>query len=399
MSLPSLASLLIQETKERLYAKALEIAVAVGLPVTSWGDGDPTRSLYHILTDKLSVIEGIRKAYIAAGFLDFAVEYAEETGDTRWLKITAKQIFNVDVTEATAASTTVTLTNGGGGEFTIEPGALTLKNSTTGATYTNTTGGTLLSGPGTTLDVDVVANEAGSASSASALEIDELVTTLLEVTCSNATAAVGIDEESPQNVAARCRAKTGVLSPNGPRDAYVYVAQTPEMTGTTGVTRARSIGDSDTGDVALYIAGPSGAVSSDDRDAVETAILAHATPLCITPDVDSATGVTIDVTYQLWLYSSVGLTENEVLEEVEDELERMFAARPIGGDVIANQPGRIYHSMIESTIRNTPKIRDHAFRVSLTAPAGDTDLQLDQIAGEVAVLGAVTGTITFVEPA
>lgn len=391
-SLITLASLLVQATKAELYQKALDVAVAVGLPVTSWQAGDPTRSLYHFQSEVLSTLEGVAVEYISAGFLDFAVERAKETGDSTWLKLLAKQVFGVDVIEATFASTACTLTNASGSVYVIEPGDLTAKNTSTGKTYHNTTGGTLSSGPGATLSLTFEADEAGSDSSAGASEIDDLVTTLLGVTITNPTAAVGIDEEAPDAVAVRCRAAPASVSPNGPRDAYVYVALKPELTGTTAVTRARSFGDSNTGIVTVYLAGPSGAISSADRALVETAILKYATPLCITPVVLSAVNLVIAPTYQLWLYSSVGKTTQEVKDAVEEALQEMFLARPIGGDVIGSDPGRVYHSMIESTIRGV--FPDHCFRVSLTTPAGDTDL----LASNVAVLGAITATITFVEP-
>jgi len=388
----SLATLLVQETKAALYQKALDVAVAVGLPVTSWSPGDPTRSQYHYLSEILATLEAIAVEYIAAGFLDFAVERAIATGDSTWLKLLVKQVFDVDVTEATFASTPCTLSNASGALYIIDPGDLTAKSTTTEKTYHNITGGTLTSGPGTTLSLVFEADEAGSDSTAGTGEIDELVTTLLGVTITNPTPAVGLDEEAPQDIAVRARASTGALSPNGPRDAYVYVATTPALTGTTGVTDARSFGDSDTGDVLLYLRGPSGAVSAGDVALVETAILAYATPLTITPTVASAVNLSIDVTYELWLYSTVGLTTAEVEEAVEDALIDMLRARPIGGDVTGSATGRIYHSMIESTIRGV--FPGHCFRVVLSVPSGDTDVDPD----EVAVLGTPSATITFVEP-
>lgn len=380
----SLASLLIQETKDAIYNTALSVAESVGLPVTTWQSGDPTRSLYHVISEVLATLEGVVALYTAAGFLDYA------TGD--WLKLLAKQAFNVDAIEATFATTTVTLTNGGGGLYTIEAGDLTFKNSTTGETYRNTTGGTLPAGPGTSLGVTVIADEAGSDSSAAATEIDELVTVLLGVTCSNPTAAIGIDEESEDSLRERCRDKLASISPNGPRDAYSYVARNSDLTGTSGITRVRVFSDSDTGDVTVYLAGPSGGVSTPDRDAAEDAIITWATPLCITPNVATATGVTIPVTYTLWLYQSVGQTFGEVQGAVSTAIGSMFAARPIGGDIIPPAlTGSLYKSMVESTIRAT--YPNHAFRVTVSAPSGDTALANN----EVAVLGTIAETINFVE--
>lgn len=391
MALMQLADLLVQETKTAIYDRGIAVAQSLGLPVTSWQPGDPTRSLYHYLAEILEALEDICVTYISAGFLDWAVERAEETGDSRLLVLLAKQVYDVDAIEATYAETTVTLTNNGGGNYDIEAGDLTFLNTSTGKTYRNVDGGTLTPGPATTLSLTVVADEAGSDSNAAPAEIDDLVTTLLEVTVSNPTAAVGVDAEEPAALAERCRLKLGALSPNGPRDAYNYVARTPELTGTSNVTRSRSIGDSATGDVALYLAGPDGAVAGGDVTLVEAAITKYATPLCITPTVQSASNVAIAVTYQIWLYNSVNKTTGEVQAAISAALLELFRARPIGGDVIAPASGKIYQSLILAAIRGV--FPEHTFRVSVAAPAGDTTLTTSQ----VATLGTVTPTVTFVE--
>ncbi len=380
MATPSLASLLVQQTKEQIYNFALGIATALGLPVTTWQAGDPTRSLYHVESEALETWEGIIVKYIAAGFLDWA------TGI--WLKILAYQVYGVVVPEATFATTDVVLTNGGGGYYpNIQAGALVFKNSTTGKTYRNTTGGTLQSGPGTTLTVTVIAEEAGSDSSASATEIEDMVTTLRGVTCSNALAAVGVDEQDAAVTRQQCRDRLGRLSPNGSKGAYVDVARDSELTGTNSITDARSYRSSDVGDVTTYLRGPSGAVAEADRALVELAILANCTPLCVTPTVLSVANVVVAVSYELWVYKRCGKTSAEIEEDVESALEAMFAARPIGGDIIAPATtGNLYQSLIESTIRTAvPEV----FRVSVTAPAGDTALTN----GQVAAMGTVTPTI------
>jgi hypothetical protein len=384
MAQVSLSSLLIQETKEAIYTAALAVAVAIGVPVSSWQPGDPTRSLYFVESETLSTLEAVVVGYISAGFLDHA------TGP--WLKILAKQVFNVDVPDASYAETDLTLTNGGGGVYDIAPGDLTFKSSLTGKTYHNTTGGTLLGSPAT-LTITVVADEAGSASSAGAGEIDTFVTTLLGVTCSNSAAAIGLDEQEEATTRQQCRDKLGSLSPNGPKDAYSYVSRNSTLTGVTSVNRVRVYPDSDTGEVTIYVAGPNGAISGGDLTAVETAIATWATPLCITPTVLNASNVSVAVTYTLWIYKSVNKTSAEVQATVLSALEAMFASQtlnPIGGNIIPpSATGSLHKSLIESTIRGASP---QAFRVSVSAPSGDTALTN----GQVATLGTVTPTINFV---
>lgn len=381
----SLASLLVRQTKAEIYAFALGIAQAIGLPVSSWQPGDPTRSLFHVEGELLATLEEVVAGYVESGFLDHA--------KGAWLKFLALQVFNVVVPEPTYASTDVVLTNNGGGLFAdLEPGDLTFKSTVTGKTYTNTTGGTLASGPGTTLTVTVVADEPGSDSSAGVGEIDDMVTTLDGVTCTNPEGAVGIDEQAEEVTRQQCRNKLSSLSPNGTAGAYSYVALNAELTGTSGITGAREYGSA-TGTVTVYLRGPAGAVSEVDRAKVETAILRYATPLCITPVVQSVSNVSVPVTYTLWVYKSVNRTAAEVQAEVLAALQQLLARQDIGGDIITPSndalPGYLYRSLIESTILRT---FPQAFRVAVSAPSGDVAVGR----GQVAALGTVTPTIVFV---
>lgn len=380
--MPTLTEMLLEETKAEIYARGLGIAQALGLNVTSWAAGDPTRSLYHFVADTLQRLEVIVAGYVSSGFLDYA------SGD--WLTLLAEQVYGVERVEATYASTTVTLSNALGSLYVIEPGDVRVRSSTSGKTYTNTDGGTLASGPGTTLDLTFVADEAGADSSASATEIDELVTTLLGVTCSNATAAVGVDAEDDASLRARCRAKLGTLSATGPRDAYDYVVQSSDLTGVTDITKSRTVADSTTGDVTIYVAGASGSVAAGSVTAAQAAVEEWAAPLCITPTVTNVSNVTVPVTYSVWIYASVGETTATIEEAIETKIEEMFAARPIGGDIIAPATtGKLYQSLIVAAIRSA--YPEHTFRVSVSAPAGDTSLAID----ECAVLGTVTATVTL----
>lgn len=393
MTTTSLESLIIEETKETIYEYGLGIAQALGLPVTAWQAGDPSRALFHLESEVLSSLESVVAGYIRAGFLDYAAELAasapSDPAAGMWLKILAEQVYGVDVPGAVRATTDCTLTNAGGGLYDdIEIGSITARNSSTGKTYRNTNAEILE--PGGEISLTFEADEAGSESSAGVGEIDELVTEMLGVSITNPYAAVGVDEQAPSVTVQQCRDKLDSLSPNGAKGAYSYVARNSDLTGINTVTRVRVYPDSDTGDVLIYLAGPSGAVSEDDRAAVEEAILEWATPLCITPTVVSASNMTVPITYSLWIYKSVNKTAAEIAEEVEAALEEMLAGREIGGDIVPpDSTGKLYTSLIESTIRS---LYPQAFRVSVSVPTTDTSLAN----GEVAALGTVTATINLV---
>lgn len=382
---PQLSDLLIQETSDDIFNAELTIAQEINLPTTSWQAGDPTRSLLFIESELIAALEANAVGFISSGFLDYAQD--------EWLLIQAQQQFGVNIPPATFATTDVTLTNSGGGIYVIAPLELTFKNSSTGATYHNTTGGTLtgVGTPGATLDLTVEADQAGSASNASAGEISTLVTSLLGVTCTNAAAAVGVDVAPKATIVQQCRNAAGALSPNGPAAAYAFVALNSALTGIETPTRARVLGDSEFGDVTIYVAGASGGLSSPDVAAVQSAIQIWSTPLCITPTVVSATTVIVNVTYQVWLYQGVGQTPAQIQTAILTALETFFSERPIGGDIIPPaSTGFLYVDMIKSVVGGT--FTDSTFRVAVSVPSGDLALT----AGQVPILGAVSGTVTII---
>ena len=67
-----------------------------------------------------------------------------------------------------------------------------------------------------------------------------------------------------------------------------------------------------------------------------------------------------------------------------------FAARPIGGDIISPATtGKIYADKLRAVIESV--YEDDTFRVTMSAPSGDTALAVS----EVGTLGTVTATVTF----
>jgi phage-related baseplate assembly protein len=257
-----------------------------------------------------------------------------------------------------------------------------------GATYRNSTGGTVAPGGGT-LDLTFIAEEAGTGSNAGVGDITALQTPIAKIAVSNTTAAVATDEESDADLRARCRAKLGSLSPNGPADAYHYVATTAALTGNTETTRTKVFADSSTGDVVLFVGGNSGQVTTDARDAVEDAVETWAVPLTVQVTVLRATNLTVPITYTLFVYDSIALTSAEIQTKVSDALLAGFRSRPIGGD-----SGTIYRDWIIATILQA--VAPHGYRLTLASPAADVSVANTSSACEVAVVGTITPTINLV---
>ena len=381
MATPSVKDLIIEQTKEVIYAFALTVAEATELDTTSWRTGDPTRSLFWVVSELFESLESVSAGFIRAGFLEWA------TG--KWLRILARQVYGYDPDDATYGACTCLLTNAGGGVFDFEAGDLVARSSENGKTYRNTTAGTLDSLG--TLELQFAADEAGSASNAAIGEIDELVTTYLGVTIENTTACIGRDDEPEASIKANCKGKIAALSPNGPAEAYTYVALNEALTGDSETTRARAFADSDTNDVLLVLAGDAGGVSGTAVTAVEAACLTWCTPSTTTLTTQSADEVSFDVDYEIWIYESVNLTEDEIKAAIEDAIVAEVGRRPIGGDRKAGDTaGKIYADRIQAVIETT--YDEFTFAVEMTGVV-DVDLTDTQV-GKV---GTVTGTVNFVE--
>lgn len=361
----SVTALFSTATVAALLDTALAVARVAGLPVTSWRTGDPTRTLLAFLAEVLGdALEPVVVGFAKSAFLSFA--------EREWLTLVASEVYGVTRVEATYAAGTLTLANGGGGLYEVDPGDLTFRSSATGATYHNATGGTLSAG--STLALDWIADAPGSDSSVLADEIDELVTTLLGVSIASSSASVATDEQGDEALREQCRATRGALSPNGPADAYAYVVRNPALTGGTEITRAAVIGTTGTGVVLVYVAGAAGAVTAGAVTAAQDAVEAWATPLCVQATVVNAEPVAVDVTAVL---DAEGLPEGyESL--VESRLDAWLGALALGGDVARSRVITEMHNAI-------PGLRS----MTLTAPASDVALGPHQ--------AAVLGTLTLTE--
>lgn len=378
MALTDLATIIVAETRKALYAKMLDVASALGLATESWEAGDPTRTLFDAVSRLLEAYEGGVVEAIKSGFAELA------TGAS--LTIVAEYVYGVTRTPAARATASVLLANTGALTYSWDADELVFVNSSTGATYRNQAAATLTGS--STVTVTVIADEAGTDSNAGVGEIDALQSPIAKISAASTTSAVGADEETDAALRARCLAKLGSLSPNGPADAYHYVATTSELTGSTETTRTRVRGDSSNGTVYLFIAGNSGLVSTGAQTAVEAACSTYATPLTVSLTVVRATNVTVPITYALWVYDTIAKTSAEIQADVSDALLEAFRLRPIGGDA-----GVIYRDWIVATILQA--VAPYGYRCTLALPSGDVALvgsgPSDTIA-EVAVVGTVTAT-------
>lgn len=369
----------VEEAKAAIYAAL----AAQGIDTTLWKSGAPTRTMISGVAIVLAALSGVQ-ALIAR--LGFAVLSQGE-----WLTQVARYVYGVERREGTFATGEVTLTNSGGGVYSGDPGDLVfIRSGDDPKTYRNTAAFSIAAFE-TDVIIPIQAIEIGSASNATAGQIDDFETPLLGVTVANAASVVGLDREGDTTLLARCLAKTGPLSPNGPYDAYAFVALSATRANgeSIGVTRVRTIPDG-LGLVDVYVADATGEIAEPtDLETIDEAIQAQVVPECITAVVQSATPIVIPVTYELWV-RAISSSDDDIQTAVGAALTTFMSSQPIGGVEIAPTAGRVYVSAIEAAIGAT-RIADvplGVLKLVVTAPAADVAIDVD----EAPALGSVTCT-------
>jgi uncharacterized cupin superfamily protein len=366
-----------------------DVLAVVGVTTTSWKSGSVVRTMIHAVAIVLSAFSALMAAIAASGFLDLA--------GGAWLTLNARYVYGVTRQEATFAIGQVTLNNTGGGVYTFDPGDLIVLNPGTNKTYRNTSRVSVGSNQ-TGVLVDIQADEAGAASTSAPGTIVAFVTGMSGVTVTNANAVVGQDEESDPALRQRARDKTGIASPNGPADSYAFFARSAKRGdgSSIGVNRVRVVADG-LGGVDVYVATATGGVTGSATDPVTALGIINAdiqrgsAPLGITARVHTAVPQVIAITYQVWVYDSISLVDQQLKDAIATRLAEFMSAEPIGGNLIDEfPPGAVYHDAIRTKIGSTSA---EIFHVVVTTPSSDTALTTNR----VPVLGAVTGTVTKVQ--
>lgn len=382
----SVDELITPITREEFTASIYDGLAVVGVTTTTWKPGAVTRTLIAILAIILSALSTLIASIARSGYLQLA------TG--LWLRAKAYYDYNEEQQLATFASGVVLVSNSTGGVYELDPYELEVQCTLTGKSFKNTAA-IIINAGAVDMPIAVEAVEAGSASSALVGEIDRVVSALPGLSVRNAVALVGLDDEAEDLLRTRCREKVGSFSPNGPSDAYTYVARTAKRANGTsiGVNRLRAVRDL-MGRLYVYVATPSGALAVDDLAVVDEAMQRKACSLCVTLVTANATPVVVPVTYTAWCYRTSGVTEQNIKDSIASALAAYFASpttSPIGGNAIPPEAGKIFADDIANEIGRAryKEIRIPFFRVVVSLPAADVPLA----PFEVATLGAVNGTI------
>ncbi len=377
----SLDEILTPAERDEVLATLLALSASLGAATTSWAEGNPLLTLLTTDAQKSADLTLMAVEIAKGGF-------GELLPSDAWADLWAQSRFKATRVPATAAAGYVDATNSSASNYgPIAIGGFIIAHATTGKIYRNQEVITILAGTGLD-DILVSADEPGIASNAAPGTVTTVVSSLVGVGVSNPLAFVGTDKETTAALVERARAKLGSFSPNGPKDAYDYVAKTPEYSGTsTPITRTRTVLSAATGVLTTYLATASGPPTVPDVAIVQDAFDQYVEPWGVQSVAAAATAVVVPITYQAWVQGSQ-LTSAQISALIDSALATWFASLDIGGYVIPPDTGAIYVDVLEQVIgQSTPGI----LRVAVSIPAAT----LVMTSNQVAQLGTVTGTITI----
>lgn len=374
----------LDEAKATVYA----ILEKLGVPTTGWRSGAVVRTIVFLVVI-LCVAFSVIVVALAKGIF-------RESATGKWLTLHSRDVYGVERQTETFGTGTVTLKNVAGGVYNPTAGDTIIQYTTTGKTYRNVSSYHLGSGTTiapSTVTIDVVAIEAGSASNVEANAPMTLVTPMSGVSVLANTVILGLDEETNEALRARDDESLDALSPNGPEGAYLaFAKRATRADGTNvGIARAAVSDPSSTGEVTVTVATASGAVGSSDLDLVDDRIHGVTGPGCVplgvTATVVSAVARTIDITIDLYVYTTDGRTAAEIETAAETILASWVSTRDIGGDA----GGKVYLSAIRSKAMS---VSSHCYQAAMTLPAADVPIA----ANEVPTVGSVAVTAHMVTP-
>jgi hypothetical protein len=329
-----------------------EAAVVIGLPTTAWQTGEPVYAILEIIARIIAKLwnEGVLPI-LSAPFLDYCV------GDI--LTLVAFALYGTLRYEATFSEGFADIENRDGDVFSFSAGDIRVRGIN-GKFYTNVTGGNLAawsgSGPYPTLpDILFRAEEIGSGSIlVQGVDPLEVVSDQIGLHIVQQSAWVGQDQERDADLRVRARGAAAERSDGGPKLAYDRVARSTKRSNgsTIPITRVHIPAPLGDGTLAIYIAGPAGAVDGSDVTLIQTAIVEKVEPLCTTATVASATNVVVNVSATLYVKRGSVPANVDLVALAKVLLVEFFRTAPIGGFFKSNvqATGKVYVAEIVAII-------------------------------------------------
>lgn len=403
MTIP-LSQLVTPSTQPQALTNILNIASALGLSTTAWQPVGMARTILATMATVVSSYSSTVALIAQGGFLSYAAQMVDNLGNpiTTWMDLLSVNVFNVTRITITAAAGPVPVSNSSGLPQPYVAGQLHFSNLATGATYTNTTAGTIAGSGASTIQVQADAAFAGTVGTTGAGVTLTMTTPFPGVTVSPLVASlVGANAETNAALLIRCQAKLASLSPNGAPGAYYFEATSiPQGTQnptppylpyavSAVLTRVQVIFNTQNGIVSVYLANAAGIPTALDVTIVNAAIQALVTPNAVTAQVASATGFAVTVAANVYAPAVSGLSQAAVTTATSTALATFFGSYPVGG-ITGPTPGILSVEEIQDTIRNsvTAIIPSYAASVDVQMLTPTSDVTLGP--GKVAVLTSST---------
>jgi hypothetical protein len=380
----------------------LSAASTVGLDTTSWQSGGAERTELVVTSQSLSQEDGIASTWAQGGFLDYAatgtVTYTAANGQQTTVPVTpaggpglldvlASSVYNVTRVPATFASGTLAITNASASSYgPFAAGTFHVANGTNKATYTNQSSLTIA--PNATTNAVIVADAIGTAGSSPTGQITTLVTSLVGVTITNALALNGQAVETNVALANRCRLKLAAQSPNGPKNAYAFVAlsatQAPyNATLTQAITRQLVTLNVANGVVTVTVANGSGPVTGIVGAAI-TGVASNGGPNLIRVTIGNTTGISTGSTVTIAGVQGVPLANGTFVVTVIDGTRFDLQGTAFSGAYISGgtvEGGDL--GQLDNAIQN------------FVVPSGDTEVTQSATANNIAVVATVWAPAAF----
>lgn len=362
----ALNDLLTPQTTDQVKVPIVNMLAAAGFPTSSWQAGSVPRTLVEGEASPYADLTALIASIAGGGFTQYA------TGG--WMDLLAQNTFNLTRLPGMYTQGTFQLADTtGAGPFTLQAGAVYIV-AAGGLRYLNT--------------AQIVITQGGTATGTFQAELVGIAYNLpfstsfsLQTSLPGVTVVPydplglsvwitqqGANIESDQQLAARCIARWGTLGGGATQAAYQNWALTSTAEITKVAIQANVPGN---GQVSIYVAGASGAVSVGGVASAQTFISPRA-PLCVQPLVTSAAVLSVQVTGSVLVKAANLITAQS---RAIQNLTAFFAALPIGA--------LIYRSaIVEQIMTADPTIAD----CKLSVPVADLQLTPTQVATYVSTL-------------
>jgi hypothetical protein len=370
-------------TEQEILDLFLEAAATIGLPTTAWQTGEPHYAILEVMARVIARLwnDGILPL-LSAPFLDYTF------GDI--LTIVAFALYGTLRYDATFAEGPGLVENQGTEVFAFSAGDIRIRGKN-GKIFSNTTGGNLdpwdgVSDYPTIEGMTFRAEEAGTASTlVQGVDPLEILSDQIGIVITQTSAWVGQDAERDDDLRTRARGQAAERADGGPKLAYERVLRSTKRAdgSTIPVTRVYVPPPPGDGTLPIYVASPSGAITSEDVELLQAAVAAQVEPLCTVPTIISATAKTVNVSATEFVRKGAVPANVDLVSLGTVALVEFFRTAPIGGFYTESTQlvGYVYIDEIKSIVSGS-----HPAVYLVQAVGSDVEIA----ASEVPVLGTVS---------